>query len=80
MRQAEALRLPAWGERCSRLSMGAYPLGPVTWSAIVGPTQLRDVILGGQDGLVNVLGIILGVMRGVVRRRDSPLRQLARNF
>lgn len=25
------------------------------------PTLLRDVILGGQDGLVNVLGIILGV-------------------
>lgn len=23
---------------------------------------LRDVILGGQDGLVNALGIILGVM------------------
>ncbi len=25
------------------------------------PTMLSDVILGGQDGLVNVLGIILGV-------------------
>ena len=25
---------------------------------------LRDVILGGQDGLVNILGIILGVMAG----------------
>src|ERR1700722_1865880 len=24
--------------------------------------SLRDVILGGQDGLVNALGIILGVM------------------
>lgn len=25
---------------------------------------LRDVILGGQDGLVNILGIVLGVMSG----------------
>src|SRR5579864_1974824 len=29
---------------------------PVNW--------LRDVILGGQDGLVNILGIILGVIAG----------------
>src|SRR5579872_2957988 len=30
------------------------------------PTRdwLRDVILGGQDGLVNILGIILGVVAG----------------
>src|SRR5438874_11617999 len=27
-------------------------------------TSLRDVILGGQDGLVNILGIILGVIAG----------------
>jgi predicted membrane protein (TIGR00267 family) len=27
-------------------------------------TRLRDVILGGQDGLVNILGIILGVIAG----------------
>jgi VIT1/CCC1 family predicted Fe2+/Mn2+ transporter len=26
--------------------------------------QLRDVILGGQDGLVNILGVILGVIAG----------------
>src|SRR5256885_11318920 len=26
--------------------------------------SLRDVILGGQDGLVNILGIILGVIAG----------------
>src|SRR5471030_3041140 len=25
---------------------------------------LRDVILGGQDGLVNILGIILGIIAG----------------
>ncbi|HEY8868344.1 MAG TPA: VIT1/CCC1 transporter family protein [Candidatus Limnocylindrales bacterium] len=29
---------------------------PINW--------LRDVILGGQDGLVNILGIILGVIAG----------------
>jgi VIT1/CCC1 family predicted Fe2+/Mn2+ transporter len=29
-----------------------------------GTDWLRDVILGGQDGLVNILGIILGVMAG----------------
>lgn len=26
--------------------------------------ELRDVILGGQDGLVNILGIVLGVIAG----------------
>ena len=29
-----------------------------------GKDSLRDVILGGQDGLVNILGIILGVVAG----------------
>ena len=29
-----------------------------------GADWLRDVILGGQDGLVNILGIILGVISG----------------
>src|SRR6201997_3004102 len=29
-----------------------------------GVNWLRDVILGGQDGLVNILGIILGVIAG----------------
>jgi predicted membrane protein (TIGR00267 family) len=29
-----------------------------------GINWLRDVILGGQDGLVNILGIILGVIAG----------------
>jgi vacuolar iron transporter family protein len=46
----------------------------VTAGAIVATTRppephrqrnwLRDVILGGQDGLVNILGIILGVIAG----------------
>lgn len=27
-------------------------------------TRSRDVILGGQDGLVNILGIVLGVLAG----------------
>lgn len=29
-----------------------------------GTNPLRDVLLGGQDGLVNILGIILGVIAG----------------
>ena len=29
-----------------------------------GKDWLRDVILGGQDGLVNILGIVLGVVAG----------------
>src|SRR6202165_3436440 len=29
-----------------------------------GTDWLRDVILGGQDGLVNILGITLGVISG----------------
>ena len=29
-----------------------------------GTDWLRDVILGGQDGLVNILGIVLGVISG----------------
>lgn len=39
-------------------------------------TLLRDIILGGQDGLVNVLGIILGVgvaSGGVNKKRSEKL-------
>src|SRR5437016_13625982 len=38
--------------------------------------SLRDVILGGQDGLVNILGIILGVIAG----RGSTALLLAAGF
>jgi vacuolar iron transporter family protein len=38
--------------------------------------SLRDVILGGQDGLVNILGIILGVIAG----RGSNTVLLAAGF
>lgn len=49
------------------------PAEPVTSVVAAAPAQrehrrgsnwLRDVILGGQDGLVNILGIILGVIAG----------------
>jgi predicted membrane protein (TIGR00267 family) len=43
------------------------PAGPVTPQYREEHRQtnwLRDVILGGQDGLVNILGIILGVIAG----------------
>jgi predicted membrane protein (TIGR00267 family) len=33
--------------------------------------SLRDVILGGQDGLVNILGIILGISMGAVGYTSS---------
>ena len=39
---------------------GAAPVG----ESHRGANWLRDVILGGQDGLVNILGIILGVHAG----------------
>jgi VIT1/CCC1 family predicted Fe2+/Mn2+ transporter len=54
----------------------ATPLGRAVGAAstpppVTGPREhhshrnsLRDVILGGQDGLVNILGIILGVIAG----------------
>ncbi len=31
-----------------------------------GRNQLSDIILGGQDGLVNVLGVILGVAAALI--------------
>ena len=40
---------------------GATPASP---EAPRKTNWLRDVILGGQDGLVNILGIILGVIAG----------------
>jgi vacuolar iron transporter family protein len=39
------------------------PVSPLT-AASAAASCLRDVILGGQDGLVNILGIILGVIAG----------------
>jgi VIT1/CCC1 family predicted Fe2+/Mn2+ transporter len=40
------------------------PVAPRHREAHRGTNWLRDVILGGQDGLVNILGIILGVIAG----------------
>jgi VIT1/CCC1 family predicted Fe2+/Mn2+ transporter len=66
------------GRRVQRTRLGrSVALGPGR-DATAPPTQnqrrrhshdasrdwLRDVILGGQDGLVNILGIILGVVAG----------------
>ena len=39
---------------------------------------LRDVILGGQDGLVYILGIILGVDRRWRLERHPPCGRLCR--
>jgi predicted membrane protein (TIGR00267 family) len=43
---------------------GTAPGGPPHREAHPKTNWLRDVILGGQDGLVNILGIILGVIAG----------------
>src|SRR3989338_8925502 len=45
-----------------------------------GHTDLRDSILGGQDGLVNVLGIILGVATATNDSRIVIIAGLAATF
>jgi VIT1/CCC1 family predicted Fe2+/Mn2+ transporter len=58
-----------------QIPVAATPLGRAAGSTALPPpargpehhrrqNSLRDVILGGQDGLVNILGIILGVIAG----------------
>ena len=42
--------------------------------------NLRDIILGGQDGLVNVLGIVLGVAAGTNELRLIIISGLAATF
>ena len=42
--------------------------------------SLSDIILGGQDGLVNVLGVILGVAAGSTDPRLVITVGLAGNF
>jgi VIT1/CCC1 family predicted Fe2+/Mn2+ transporter len=43
-------------------------------------SELRDFILGGQDGLVNVLGIILGVATAVQDARIVIIAGIAATF
>ena len=73
-----ALQTPARADRVTRLGRAcsgqpthtAPPSSPAlarsrrTHSHSGATDWLRDVILGGQDGLVNILGIILGVISG----------------
>src|SRR5260370_6212161 len=42
--------------------------------------QLRDIILGGQDGLVSVLGVVLGVAAASAQVRMSVAAALAATF
>src|SRR5436853_7080428 len=42
--------------------------------------QLRDIILGGQDGLVNVLGLVLGVAAATAQLRIVVAAALAATF
>src|SRR3989449_6852894 len=52
----------------TRLGRAVRAVDPSTQSPMIGKEKhstnnsLRDVILGGQDGLVNMLGIALGVV------------------
>src|SRR5207302_9075240 len=54
----------------TRLGRAVRAVDPSTQSPMIGKEKhstnnsLRDVILGGQDGLVNMLGIALGVIAG----------------
>ena len=71
-------QLPAGVSRVTRLGRAcagedglSAPSPPITLarsrrshSHSGGTDWLRDVILGGQDGLVNILGIVLGVISG----------------
>jgi VIT1/CCC1 family predicted Fe2+/Mn2+ transporter len=45
-----------------------------------GASELSDVILGGQDGLVNVLGVILGVAAATADTRIVLVAGLAATF
>ena len=45
-----------------------------------GASALSDVILGGQDGLVNVLGVILGVAAATADTRIVLVAGLAATF
>ena len=42
--------------------------------------QLRDIILGGQDGLVNVLGLVLGVAAATAHSQVIIVAGLAATF
>ena len=42
--------------------------------------QLRDIILGGQDGLVNVLGLVLGVAAATAQLKVILVAALAATF
>ena len=42
--------------------------------------RLRDIILGGQDGLVNVLGLVLGVAAATAQARVIIVAGLAATF
>ena len=42
--------------------------------------QLRDIILGGQDGLVNVLGLVLGVAAATAQLKVIIVAALAATF
>ena len=50
--------------RLAQAGPAAAPASRAIASSTARSNWLRDVILGGQDGLVNILGIVLGVIAG----------------
>ncbi len=52
---------------------------PVTLKSRWAP-RLHDIILGGQDGLVNVLGVVLGVAAATASTRIVLISGLAATF
>jgi vacuolar iron transporter family protein len=61
----------------------AGPPKPLHEPDIVRPgigRSLRDIILGGQDGLVNVLGLVLGVAAATAQLRIIIVAGLAATF
>lgn len=52
----------------------------IEWHGGVGGPDLRDFILGGQDGLVNVLGILLGLASATNDARIVIIAGLAATF
>lgn len=57
----------------------AKPIEPHAGAEGIG-RRLRDIILGGQDGLVNVLGLVLGVAAATQHQRVILAAGLAATF
>lgn len=66
--------------RKSLHKIGLYSIDPTTEKHSKSGALFKDFILGGQDGLVNVLGIILGIAIGTGDAKIVILAGLAAAF